>query len=394
MAGLVAALALLPCPAAAQTSPADALRLQQVQLDTVRVQLGQSIADGLAAQLKVATALRQNRQDQEAVGRSLADADARVRESDAQLSRLDTQISALDTRIVKERQVLAALARDMYFQPDSIGLQLAESSGPADFVTRVADLASAGARARALKERLDADQKQVADDRRRQAAVRADQAAARDRIEADLARLRELQAAQQAVESQLAAKLAQLQAELASVQVQSATTARLLADSLQAEQAEIIASAQQSVWSQVQGTRGGAPEGAFVVPMAGVVTQGFGPSSCWCEPPYGGYAHFHTGIDYAAAAGTPVVAAGDGVVIQVGAGNSGYGNYVVIAHGGGINTLYGHLQQAAVATGQAVTRGRVIGLEGSTGNSTGPHLHFEMRSGSVPFDPLTRLGRG
>ena len=106
------------------------------------------------------------------------------------------------------------------------------------------------------------------------------------------------------------------------------------------------------------------------------------------EPPYGPYKHFHTGIDISAQLGTPVTAAADGLVVAVGHSNFGYGNYVVIAHGGGIATLYGHLLQTNANVGDKVGRGQVIGLEGSTGFSTGPHVHFEVRLNDQVIDPM------
>lgn len=132
-------------------------------------------------------------------------------------------------------------------------------------------------------------------------------------------------------------------------------------------------------------------------PMNGVITQGFGPSQVAIEPAVTlagiTYPHFHTGIDIASAFGTPVQAAAAGVVALAGAETDGfghlvgYGNYVVVAHGGGMVTLYGHLEQVLVLPGQTVHAGDPIGLEGSTGNSTGPHVHFEMRLHGVPTDP-------
>jgi murein DD-endopeptidase MepM/ murein hydrolase activator NlpD len=126
----------------------------------------------------------------------------------------------------------------------------------------------------------------------------------------------------------------------------------------------------------------------MITPIAGaVLTQPFGPSDLWFEPPLGKYAHFHYGVDLAAPEGTPVLAAADGVVIAVGHTAGGYGNYVVLAHANGIDTLYGHLKSSSVSVGQVVTAGRAIGAEGSTGFSTGPHLHFEVRVHDAVVDP-------
>ncbi|MDQ1391576.1 MAG: hypothetical protein QOF30_553 [Acidimicrobiaceae bacterium] len=106
----------------------------------------------------------------------------------------------------------------------------------------------------------------------------------------------------------------------------------------------------------------------LIWPVHGPVTSEFGPR-------WGG---FHPGIDIAPPFGTPIHAAKAGVVILAG-WVSGYGNYTLIDHGGGLVTGYGHQSRLAVTVGQTVTQGQVIGYEGSTGNSTGPHVHFEVR---------------
>ena len=121
------------------------------------------------------------------------------------------------------------------------------------------------------------------------------------------------------------------------------------------------------------------------------ITQPFGPSTVTLEPPYGPYKHFHTGIDISTTLGTPVTAAADGLVVGVGHSATGYGTYVVIGHGGGIATLYAHLLSTRVQVGQIVARGQVIGLEGSTGFSTGPHVHFELRVNDQVIDPMPYL---
>jgi murein DD-endopeptidase MepM/ murein hydrolase activator NlpD len=98
----------------------------------------------------------------------------------------------------------------------------------------------------------------------------------------------------------------------------------------------------------------------------------------------------HTGIDIGAAAGTNVLAANSGAVIKAGWNNS-YGNVIMIDHGGGIVTLYAHNSKLLVSTGDVVARGQVIALVGSTGNSTGPHIHFEVRVNGEYQDPMKWL---
>lgn len=128
---------------------------------------------------------------------------------------------------------------------------------------------------------------------------------------------------------------------------------------------------------------GPIPEGAsrgtgvFVWPTSGALTQLF-----W---------ELHRAIDIANAQGTRIVAADSGFVAIVGSSDTGYGKYVVIDHGNGFQTLYAHFSIFYVKTGQSVKRGEVIGLMGSTGRSTGPHLHFEIRLNGVQRNPMIWL---
>lgn len=108
---------------------------------------------------------------------------------------------------------------------------------------------------------------------------------------------------------------------------------------------------------------------------AGLIWPIHGPVSSEFGPRWGG---FHPGIDIAVPTGVPIAAAGGGTVVVAGP-NGGYGNFVVIDHNNGYSTAYAHQSQIAVSEGQTVTQGQVIGSVGSTGFSTGPHLHFEIR---------------
>jgi peptidoglycan hydrolase-like protein with peptidoglycan-binding domain len=103
------------------------------------------------------------------------------------------------------------------------------------------------------------------------------------------------------------------------------------------------------------------------------------------------WGRMHTGIDFPAPAGTPIGAAGRGVVKFAGWNSGGYGNLVVVTHRLGFETWYAHQSRIAVSAGQAVTGGSRIGFVGSTGHSTGPHLHFEVRLNGTPIDPAPRL---
>jgi murein DD-endopeptidase MepM/ murein hydrolase activator NlpD len=118
-------------------------------------------------------------------------------------------------------------------------------------------------------------------------------------------------------------------------------------------------------------------------PVSGRLTSRFGAR---VHPISGGWRP-HAGIDLAAPTGSPVVATSDGVVSAAGWAG-GYGLRVALAHGGGLETRYAHLSQLAVRQGQRVTKGQLIGLVGSTGRSTGPHVHYELRQNGQAIDPL------
>jgi murein DD-endopeptidase MepM/ murein hydrolase activator NlpD len=166
--------------------------------------------------------------------------------------------------------------------------------------------------------------------------------------------------------------------------------------SLQTRINGLVARAQRSATAKF-GVRAGSGSGRLAWPANGSVSQGFGCTSVGFYPPGGGCSHFHDGIDIAGAGGSSIVASADGVVAY--AGWNPYEGYnaayiVVIAHGGGLSTLYAHMQPTGIArAGQSVRRGQIIGRMGSTGNSTGNHLHFEVWSGADwnPVNPYAYL---
>jgi len=126
--------------------------------------------------------------------------------------------------------------------------------------------------------------------------------------------------------------------------------------------------------------------GELVWPAQGRLSSGFG----WRRHPVFGGRRHHNGIDIAAPHGANVVAADRGTVI-ISAYSSGYGNYIVINHGNGMTTLYAHLSSRRVSVGTTVARGQLIGLIGSTGVSTGPHLHFEVSVNGSRINPTSKL---
>jgi murein DD-endopeptidase MepM/ murein hydrolase activator NlpD len=221
-------------------------------------------------------------------------------------------------------------------------------------------------------------------------------------VEADLERTRmELQQEQEAQEqarSQLDGLAAERQnlVQLAAVQRQHvAAQVSQMEDLSAAEEAQLealIRERERELEAQrraagITATEGGeGGTGAFSWPVTGTITSPFG----WRSNPFGGAPEFHQGLDIAAPTGTTVTAAAGGTVIMA-QWYGGYGNYILIDHGGGYSTGYGHLSAIYVSNGQAIARGQAIGAVGSTGESTGPHLHFEVRINGKPVDPAPRL---
>ena len=124
--------------------------------------------------------------------------------------------------------------------------------------------------------------------------------------------------------------------------------------------------------------------GQMSYPSDGEITSGFG----WRMHPILGYQRFHSGVDFGADYGSMIRSADRGLVIFAG-WYGGYGNAVIVDHGNNITTLYGHTSELYVAEGQSIERGQPIAAVGSTGLSTGPHLHFEVRQNGEPVDPMS-----
>lgn len=155
---------------------------------------------------------------------------------------------------------------------------------------------------------------------------------------------------------------------------------------------EEIMAASQEITRMIQrsqmvgGSYVASGSGAMIWPLNGPITSEFG----WRTHPIFGTQRYHSGLDIGGDYGLPIVAAASGTVIHSG-WISGYGYTVIIDHGGGITTLYGHNESLLVGEGESVSQGQTIAMCGSTGNSTGPHCHFEVRENGEPVSPYSYL---
>jgi murein DD-endopeptidase MepM/ murein hydrolase activator NlpD len=313
----------------------------------------------------------QGRQD--AIQADLDAKRARLAATQQRLRAERARLARLKVRLLRSRRILSERLREIYKagEPDIVTVML-QSKGFADllenteFVGRInrqdtriirsvrasaaeahrlaASLAKLETRQQALTAGVLARRNQVASVRTRLDGVRAGKRATLGRVQAD----------RQALQEDLA--------------------------SLEKEQAKVEAALRKA-----QGAPGAQPvrrgSGHFIWPVNGPISGSFGEQ----RP-----GHIHAGIDIVAPSGTPIRAADSGRVVLLG-WTGGYGNYTCIDHGGGISTCYGHQSGYATSNGANVRQGQVIGYVGSTGHSTGAHLHFEVRVNGTPVQPLNYL---
>jgi len=379
-------------------------------IDQAREQLGGGIADALATVQRLSDTMTQNDDEQMQLQQLVDVCQSRIDLFSAEIQQLDDQISETQTRIDTERAQIGVLARYLYIQPDALLLRLLRAGNVRDMVTQTSDVTAAAVRADALERQLTVDlAKEQQDQADRQRAADQEQRTM-DQLDAAMNQLQELSGQEQDSSDQLQLVIDDTQSTLDTLNVPGATVVPQVISMLRQRQQQLIATAEQLVWQQAQlwatlnasampmpgattlgGTQAGPTGTRLAWPIQGaVLTQGFGPSTLWIEPAMFGFQHFHTGLDLASS-NTRIGAAADGVVAAVGKGTTGYGNYVIIAHGGGMVTLYGHLSLTMVKVGDTVTQGQQIGVEGTTGASTGIHLHFEVRVNGTPVDPSPYL---
>jgi murein DD-endopeptidase MepM/ murein hydrolase activator NlpD len=376
----------------------------QAAYDQLRTRLGGDLARALTTQQHLSALLQETFSSEQTLTTQISQEETRIANLEAQVATLDAEIAGTQGRIDVERAQLGGLVRALYRQPDSLWMLIARTGNVRDALLATSDLVVAGQRAHAMQAQLESDLALQQTDRDARQADLDRENSVRDSLVASLSTLTDLMNQQNDVSIQMAELITQIRELENGVQNQPPDIAASLAALLEQQEQDLIVKAYQQAWNQAA-VGSGLAMMTFELPvsqtLAGLtiswpifgakITQPFGPTSFVLEPPHGGYPHFHTGVDLAAVMGTPVVAAADGIVVAVGHSGIGYGNYVVIAHGGGIMTLYGHLLETEVSVGQKVARGERIGREGSTGWSTGPHLHFEVRVGNEPVDPMRYL---
>jgi murein DD-endopeptidase MepM/ murein hydrolase activator NlpD len=287
------------------------------------------------------------------------------------------RLARLRDELATARRLLAARLVEIYKSdtPDALTVVL-EADGFADLLERAEFLERISDQDRLITDRVQGLRDQAEDQAVELAKLEQREQLAAERILRERDQIASAQDQLVSSRDQLASARADKRGALTSVRDQKHAALEDLA-SLEAEQARVAAA--------LQGAPAPGPikqgSGQLIWPLNGPVTGVFGE----VRP-----GHLHSGIDIAVPEGTPIRAADSGRVAIMG-WVGGYGNYTCIQHTASMSTCYGHQSSFATSNGASVTQGQVIGYSGNTGNSTGPHLHFEVRINGSPVDPMGYL---
>ncbi|WP_444210374.1 murein hydrolase activator EnvC family protein [Dialister succinatiphilus] len=359
----------------------------QGQIDSSRLEQEnwQQVIEDVSAKLK------QIQADLDAANARLQSIQTKQAEINAQIAQTQNEIVKMEAYLKTRQDVLNRRVRAIYMHGQLNYLEVILGANSfSDFANRV----------ELLKRVIRSDYNLILEIQKQKAAIEAKKA----QLEEDKRQLDALAAEAEKTRQEIAKKKAEQQKILDAAKSNKAAAAQMEQD-LNAQLASVRnliqqrlaaaeaarQAAQQQAASDDEGGGGSDDNyvqgtGAMGWPCSGPITSPFG----YRTHPIFGTTIFHAGIDIGVDYGTPIHAADSGVVVYSG-WISGYGNAVIIDHGGGISTLYGHNQSLAVSEGQSVSKGSVIAYAGSTGNSTGPHCHFEVDVNGSPVNPMGYL---
>ena len=361
----------------------------QGQIDSSRLEQEnwQQVIEDVSAKLK------QIQADLDAANARLQSIQKKQAEINAQIAQTQNEIVKMEAYLKTRQDVLNRRVRAIYMHGQLNYLEVILGANSfSDFANRV----------ELLKRVIRSDYNLILEIQKQKAAIEAKKA----QLEEDKRQLDALAAEAEKTRQEIAKKKAEQQKVLDAAKSNKAAAAQmeqdlnaqlasvrnLIQQRLAAAEAARQAAQQQAASDDEGGGGGGSDDnyvqgtGAMGWPCSGPITSPFG----YRTHPIFGTTIFHAGIDIGVDYGTPIHAADSGVVVYSG-WISGYGNAVIIDHGGGISTLYGHNQSLAVSEGQSVSKGSVIAYAGSTGNSTGPHCHFEVDVNGSPVNPMGYL---
>lgn len=361
----------------------------QGQIDSSRLEQEnwQQVIEDVSAKLK------QIQADLDAANARLQSIQTKQAEINAQIVQTQNEIVKMEAYLKTRQNVLNRRVRAIYMHGQLNYLEVILGANSfSDFANRV----------ELLKRVIRSDYNLILEIQKQKAAIEAKKA----QLEEDKRQLDALAAEAEKTRQEIAQKKAEQQKVLDAAKSNKAAAAQmeqdlnaqlasvrnLIQQRLAAAEAARQAAQQQAAADDEGGGGSGSDDnyvqgtGAMGWPCSGPITSPFG----YRTHPIFGTTIFHAGIDIGVDYGTPIHAADSGVVVYAG-WISGYGNAVIIDHGGGVSTLYGHNQSLAVSEGQSVSKGSVVAYAGSTGNSTGPHCHFEVDVNGSPVNPMGYL---
>ena len=391
-----------PSPGASPSPAGPTLQNRQAQ-----GQLIGALTASEAHALMLETSLNQSELSLIALGQQIFDAEKQVSQLDSRIATVSALHEQVSTRLQTDRTQLAAIVRGLYKHQDNFFVSLVRSGGFAGLLRTIGYSDVLLDRERSLIRAVQADDVALEHAQATLQRSRQTKTDTLSRLVVFRTTLAQEIANEQSLQTQLQGSIDEALVALDAMQTDSPEVAAHRAQLIKMKTDSVLSQIEQAVFAQQNFQQTAqliaedpvlAATGRLLWPIPhAAITQGFGPTPYVFEASYAGFPHFHTGIDLAVPLGTPVFAAADGVVVLARpmADSSGqlvgYGNYVIIQHDAGLKTLYGHLLTIGVKEGDVVHRGQLIGLVGSTGNSTGPHTHFEVRIENSPVDPLQML---
>ena len=349
---------LLMLTFAVETSLASAATLSQIRNNIKNKQ--QELNESRAKEKSLGDQVNSLEQQINSKQSDIDELEASISEAQAKLETLEEELAAAEEKVNTQNENLNARLRNMY-KNGSVGFidVLMDSGSFSEFLNNLS-----------LVEKVYTSDQDVLEELQK-AYDEID--AKKKEIETLQAELSESKATMEEQKSSLEADKASVEKKKSEIAADSAETQREL-DKLEADAQALTSSIRNSGSSSSSSKYNGGIM-AWPVPSCHTVSSGYGGR---IHPTTGKY-KFHGGLDIPGSYGSAIVAANSGKVIWAGNRGDSYGNYVIIDHGGGVSTLYGHSSKVLVRTGQSVSRGQRIANVGSTGRSTGPHCHFEVR---------------
>ena len=357
---------LLMLTFAVETSLASAATLSQIRNNIKNKQ--QELNESKAKEKSLGDQVNSLEQQINSKQSDIDELEASISEAQAKLETLEEELAAAEEKVNTQNENLNARLRNMY-KNGSVGFidVLMDSGSFSEFLNNLS-----------LVEKVYTSDQDVLEELQK-AYDEID--AKKKEIETLQAELSESKATMEEQKSSLEADKASVEKKKSEIAADSAETQREL-DKLEADAQALTSSIRNSGSSSSSSKYNGGIM-AWPVPSCHTISSGYGGR---IHPTTGKY-KFHGGLDIPGSYGSAIVAANSGKVIWAGNRGDSYGNYVIIDHGGGVSTLYGHSSKVLVSSGQRVSRGQRIANVGSTGRSTGPHCHFEVRINGSRVNP-------